>query len=89
MNDRPSIGILGLIEEEEGMRANRIDILAGAVDAMLGIQPKKTAVTGPDLLALLRVAHLRRQIARSRAALGAEAEVAIWERLAPLFSDTD
>lgn len=63
--------------------AKKIDTLADAVDAMLGIQPKKTAVTDPDLLDLLRVAHLRRDIARSRSALGAETEAIVWKRLSP------
>lgn len=71
------------------MRADKIDILADAVDAMLGIQPKKTAVTDPDLRELLRVAHLRRDIARSRRALGAREQIILWERLAPDLSNAE
>jgi|GEM_PF-3265356 len=63
-------------------QTDKADTLADAIDAMLGIQPKKTAVTDPDLLDLLRVAHLRRQIAIACFALSTEEQNVLWERLA-------
>lgn len=83
MNDGPSIDILGLTGKEKQMPANKAEILADVIDSMLGIRPKKTAITDPELRELLPLAHLRRQIARAAAARGAKAERAIWGRIRP------
>ena len=45
------------------------DALADALDAMLGIQAHKVAITDPELLQLLRIAGLRKEAARSHRAL--------------------
>ena len=66
-----------------------IDRLAAAIDALVGIQPRKTAITDPQLLALLRIAHLRRHIARTRFPMTAEAALILWQRLAPVLAGSD
>jgi hypothetical protein len=60
----------------------KADILADAIDALLGIQPRKTAVTDPELRELLRIAGLRREGARRRSALAAQGRNILWQRLA-------
>lgn len=65
------------------MATSKADSLSRAVDALLGIEVRKTAVTDPEVQRLLRVAHLRRRIARARAARGAEERLLLWKRLAP------
>ncbi len=51
--------------------AAQVETLTEAIDTMLGIQARKLAITDPELLPLLRIAHLRRQAARSHQASAA------------------
>lgn len=83
MNDGPSMDILGLMGKEKQASADKAEILADVIDGLLGIKPKKTAVTDPELRELLPLAQLRHQISHAAAARGAEAERAIWGRIRP------
>jgi len=63
------------------------DTLAQAIDALLGIQPRKTAVTEPKLRELLHIARLRREVARQHSALAAREETILWQRLTSVLPD--